>query len=477
MDYQSALRVALSGLKRIMRTLRFEREKEKNMRSGLIISASALGLLAVLTMPAQPAKSPHYNVTDLGPPGNPFSVASALNNHGVITGSDTVFDAAGPASHAVLWYRNSFIDLKQMADIRQPGLLGPNSAAGPVNESGQVVVGAETLLPDPNNENFCGYGTGLQCVTFVWNNGVMTQLPNPLGGTNNAWGGMNHRGELAGFAENTVRDPECLAMAPNGTGPQVLDYKPVIWGPAAGQFRQLNLLSGDSVGIALGINDAGQVVGISGRCGNTVIPGFTTGPHAVLWEADGSVHEIHGFGGTSNPAVLAVGNAAFAINNKGEVVGTSALPGNMVNQPFLWTKEKGTRHLPLLSGDIVGAGLGINSRGEVVGASISPGGPATGHPSAVVWPNGADGGVTDLNTSLAAGSPFFKLLQAFAINDAGEIVGLGVSSAGGLHAFLATPAHGEAGETAGPDEQRTQRTITLPESARWMIGRGFAMHK
>ena len=28
----------------------------------------------------------------------------------------------------------------------------------------------------PNNENFCGYGTGLQCVPFVWRYGVMTQL-------------------------------------------------------------------------------------------------------------------------------------------------------------------------------------------------------------------------------------------------------------------------------------------------------------
>lgn len=45
-------------------------------------------------------------------------------------------------------------------------------------------------------------------------------------------GWMNNRGEVAGFAENTVRDPECLAAAPNGTGPQIFDYEAVIWGPA-----------------------------------------------------------------------------------------------------------------------------------------------------------------------------------------------------------------------------------------------------
>ena len=38
-------------------------------------------------------------------------------------------------------------------------------------------------------------------------------------------------------------------------------------------------------------NDVGQAVGVSGRCGNTVIPPFVAGPHSVLWEADGSVHD------------------------------------------------------------------------------------------------------------------------------------------------------------------------------------------
>src|SRR5260370_39039239 len=99
--------------------------------------------------------------------------------------------------------------------------------------------------------------------------------------------------------------------------------------------------------------------------GNSVIPGFVAGPQSVLWGADVSVYEIPNFGGTSNPAVLAVGNAALAINNKGQVAGTSALPGSMVNQPFIWSKEKGLQHLQLIPGDVVGAGLGINSGGEV----------------------------------------------------------------------------------------------------------------
>ena len=52
----------------------------------------------------------------------------------------------------------------------------------------------------------------------------------------------------------------------------------------------------DSVGMAFGINDLGEAVGISGRCANTILPGFAAGPHVVLWESDGSVHDLANLG-------------------------------------------------------------------------------------------------------------------------------------------------------------------------------------
>jgi hypothetical protein len=39
-------------------------------------------------------------------------------------------------------------------------LGGANSAAGAINDFGTVAGQAETGAADPNNENFCGYGTG-----------------------------------------------------------------------------------------------------------------------------------------------------------------------------------------------------------------------------------------------------------------------------------------------------------------------------
>ncbi len=442
------------------------------MNCRLIVSVPVLGIMAAaLTFAQSNALSRKYTVYDLGPAGNPFSSANAVNRDGVVAGSDTVSDGGSPTSHAVLWYGDLFLDLKQIIDAQQPGLLGPNSGAALVNDSGLVLLGAETLLKDPHHENFCAYGkTGLQCVAMLWSKGILTPLPNPLGGTNSGWGWMNNRGEVAGYAENTVRDPKCLPAAPNGTGPQIFDYEAVIWGPAPGQFRRLPPLPGDSVALALGINDAGETVGISGGCGNTVIPPGNAGPHAVLWETNGTVHDLGSFGGTSNPAILGVGNGALAINDEGVVVGTSAPPGNTVNQPFLWTKKKGMQHLALLPGDVVGAGLAINNRGEVVGASISPGGLASGTPSAVVWQKGTEGGVTDLNLSLSPDSSFIALLTAFGINDKGQIAGFGMTSSGDVHAFLANPCeHDDGDESAATATRAAPANLALSESVRRMI--------
>ena len=382
---------------------------------------------------------PHYTVTDLGPIDSPFSQATYVNDHGLVTGVEFGTDLN---LHAVLWYKG------HMKDISNPGLGGPNSGAGGVNEFGQVIGGAETSETDPNNENFCGYGTGLQCLAFLWQNGVMTPLPT-LGGTNGGYGQINNRGEVSGYAENSTRDLEGCAVALNGTGPQVLDFEPVIWGPRPHEIRELPRLPGDTVGVAFWINDNGQAVGMSGLCRNTVIPGPSAAPHAVLWDSDGSVHDLGNLGGTSNPAVLGAGNAAFVINNLSQVAGVSALPeskstgcpGVPVNpacfpfHPFLWTGETGMHDLGVLPGDLVGAGLGMNNLGEVVGPSISAPGAATGNPTAFLWRNGV---MTDLNTLVPADSPLY-LLIAYGINDAGQIAGFGVNTTtGDVHGFLAT---------------------------------------
>ena len=208
---------------------------------------------------------------------------------------------------------------------------------------------------------------------------------------------------MAGYAENSIADPECpTGVAVNGTGPQVLDFEAAIWGPKRGEIRELPPLPGDSVGIAFWINDNSQAVGVSGSCANTIIPPFAVGPHAVLWEKDGSVHDLGGLGGTVNTDLLGIGNVAFGINNRGQVVGVAALPGSTTTHAVLWIRDRGKpRDLGTLSGDVTSAGLGINDGGDVVGASID-GSVASGNPRAFLWRNGV---MTDLNTLVPESTP------------------------------------------------------------------------
>ena len=51
--------------------------------------------------------------------------------------------------------------------------------------------------------------------------------------------------------------------------------------------------------------------------------------------------------------------------------------------------------------------------------------------------------MTDLNTLIAGHSPLY-LLTGCSINSRGEITGLGITSTGEIHTYLATPTHAVA---------------------------------
>jgi probable HAF family extracellular repeat protein len=316
------------------------------------------------------------------------------------------------------------------------------------NNEGLVTVQAETSQADLNYENFCDYFTGLQCRPFAWQRGLITQLAT-LGGSNGTVAPPNGRGQIPGIAETSVSDPSCRGtFAINGTGPQVLQFEPVIWDLKAGTVRQLPLPGGDTVGMAFWVNDQGQAVGSTGTCANTVVPPFAAGPRAVMWNPDGSVRDLGNLGGTANPDVLGVGNVAFAINNQSQVTGVSVMPDEVNTHAFLWTVSAGMRDLGTLPGDNISAGLGINSAGDVVGASIAGPDPLSGVPKAVLWHNGV---ITDLNTVVPLDTSLF-LLTAFMINDAGQVAGFGLDlNTFEVHAFLANPLPGSGAPLArGP---------------------------
>ena len=65
-----------------------------------------------------------------------------------------------------------------------------------------------------------------------------------------------------------------------------------------------------------------------------------------------------------------------------------------------------------------------------------------------------------------------QLAGAFSINDAGEIVCLGVTNTGELHACLAVPNNGaRTDESASPATRQLGSHMPLPENAREFLRR------
>ena len=276
------------------------------------------------------------------------------------------------------------------------------------NDRGEVSGLSYTQTPDPNGEDFCTYGYPLICLPFVWQKGVMTALP-LLGGNNGYAGGINNRGQVVGVSETPNFDPCSFGF---------LQVEPVIWDDR--NVRELPLFPGDSIGSAGAINDAGQAVGATGCLA-------TNSVRAVQWPngPNGPVIDLGNLGGGGF-------NIPFAINNKGQVVGQSTLAENIVYHAFLWQDGVMT-DLGTLPGFNFSLANGLNNRGQVVGFSNINGTDDTA--VAALWENGT---VTDLNTLIPRNSLLF-LTEALGINDRGEIAGFGLLSNGEQRGFRLDP--------------------------------------
>jgi len=396
------------------------------MKSTFRICIPAVGLLAAIATAQQ-----RYTVTDLKPlSGGNFSQAFSVNNTGLTGGQSNITDAT---QRAVLWPRG----------MTTPTLIGPagvNSGVFGVNERGQAEVQLELSDKDPNTENFCGYNTDRKCQPFRWQNYVLTPLP-LLGGNNGAVGGINSRGEISGWAETATIDPDC---AP----PQKLDFEGVVWGPNPGDLRRLRPLSGDTVSISLWINDIGQAVGTSGTCANTGLLPLGHGAHPVLWDTDGSPLDI---GSTTLAGI------ALWINNAGQVVGAGTLPdGSPV--AFLWSRQTGMRKLLPLPGGVAAGAVSINDRGDAVGQSFDPDGVpspviwqnggdpknlndlAPGSPLYLLWP-------TAINTR--------GEISGFGVTADGDLLGFLATPNGAASDRTESIGHGETRPPALPESVRT----------------------
>jgi probable HAF family extracellular repeat protein len=387
------------------------------MKALIVLSAVSVALLSGAGYGAvnEPLR---YDVTQLPSLGGGSSAGFSINNRGWVAGRSNL--PGNRTRHATLWRDGSVTDLGTLGSPERNSVV-----RWPVKNVRGILTGiSQTDEPDPLKENWscsvffpAATATGFRCLGFRWKNGEMTPLPT-LGGTHGFAAGSNNRGQIVGWAENTVHDPTCEP-------PQVLQFRPVVWGPGD-RMRELPLLPGDTSGAATALNDRGQIVGITGICDQAV--GRFTAIHAVLWE-DGKVTDIGNLGGVA-------WHTPNAINRRGDIVGFSnfsrADGGNLRPHAFLWTEGDGIDDLGTLAAplDDNSDAWGINKRRQVVGSSCD----VDGNCHAFLW---QDGVMSDLNE--LAGSEDV-LIAAYDIDDRGRITGQAFDDeAGAFVAFVATP--------------------------------------
>lgn len=295
-----------------------------------------------------------YKVNVLESLGGTANLPNSINNRGWVAGFSNL--PGDKARHAVLWQAGEVIDLGTLG--------GPNSSiVWPVKNTRGIISGiSQTAEPDPLGEDWscsaffpAATNTGFQCLGFVWKDDEMRALPT-LGGTHGFATGSNNRGQVVGWAENTVHDPSCVP-------PQVLQFRAVVWGPEEGMIQELPPLPGDTTSAATAVNDRGQVVGISGFCDDAV--GKFSAIHAVLWE-EGVPFDLGDIGGDA-------WNTPMAINERGDIAGFANVSvseaGDFDAHAFLWTEKDGIDDLETLPGDVYSQAYGINARRQVVGRS------------------------------------------------------------------------------------------------------------
>jgi probable HAF family extracellular repeat protein len=310
---------------------------------------------------------------DLGTLGGPNSAVTFANhsNRGQIVGIAETSDMdpfpetwscagaffPGATQHVCLgfvWQNGSMTAL--------PTLGGYNGFAASVNNLGQVVGWAETAVHDPT----CAPPQVLQFEAVIWGpgKGEIQQLPGLGDDPDTAATAINDHRQvvgISGICQNAVgalsakhavlwQDGRAIDLGNIGghgwntptsinnqgqvvgfanqsgdliNGQLALNFHAFLWTEERG-MRDLGTLSGDAISEALGINESGQVVGVSYGAG-------FSHPRAFLWQ-DGAMMDLNSLIPAGSTLTLEV---AGDINDRGEITGTAFDSSTKTSPAFL----------------------------------------------------------------------------------------------------------------------------------------------
>lgn len=319
----------------------------------------------VTNPPAPPPPPPPpafaYQVVDLGTPSDANATPGAIDGNGRIH----LFVQQPDGRHLFRWDNGALTDLGLLPGVDQQSASAGGRVAGVLRTAACATLcdtKRAVYLWDMGTVTELDFGapTGDVAIKTLLDNIVLAQVDNRAVlwqngarsdvGVNLSAAAGNMLGQVVGtsFASGTAR---------------AFSYE-------NGVVRDLGALSGGATSEAVGINDAGDIVGTAAAADGT--------PRAVIWPRGGLMQEIN---------VTADSSYALAVNANGAV-----LVGLTRGRRWVWN---GSSAMPVGHPAVRLVARVLNDRGEVAG-SFFPNGNDEEH--AFVW---RDGIVHDLGTGPA----------------------------------------------------------------------------